>query len=136
MDVIVFWSRNPRPLFDALDELDARGYRTYFQYTVMDNPRTLDPMSPPLDAALTTFQALAARIGPERMIWRYDPIVLSDVTDAAFHLARYARSPEPCGGTPSGRLSASWTAIARSKAPAYVAEQGIDVTEDDPTLLA
>ena len=91
VDVIVFWTRNPRPLLSALDELDTRGYRYYFQYTLLDNPRALDPKSPPVEAAIATFQALAERVGPARVIWRYDPIVLSTATDADFHLARYAR---------------------------------------------
>ena len=91
VDVIVFWTRNPRPLLPALDELDDRGYRYYFQYTLLDNPRTLDPKSPPVDAAIATFQTLAERIGPARVIWRYDPSVLSSATGADFHLERYAR---------------------------------------------
>ena len=91
VDVIVFWTRNPRPLLPALDELDDRGYRYYFQYTLLDNPRTLDPKSPPVDAAIATFQTLAERIGPARVIWRYDPIVLSSATGADYHLERYAR---------------------------------------------
>ncbi|MBP8292928.1 MAG: DUF1848 domain-containing protein [Caldilineaceae bacterium] len=90
VDVIAFWTRNPRPLLPALDELDARGYRYYFQYTLLDNPRALDPKSPPVDAAIATFRALAERIGPARVIWRYDPIVLSSATGADFHLERYA----------------------------------------------
>ncbi len=47
VDAIVFWTRNPRPLFRYLDELDARGYRYYFQYTLLDNPRLLDEHNPP-----------------------------------------------------------------------------------------
>lgn len=90
VDAIVFWTRNPRPLLPALDELDARGYCYYFQFTILDNPRQLDPHTPPVAAAVATFRRLADRIGPERVIWRYDPIVLSSITDARFHQERYA----------------------------------------------
>ena len=90
VDAIVFWTRNPRPLLASLDELDALGYRYYFQYTILDNPRTIDPKTPPVGAAVETFQQLADRIGPARVIWRYDPIVLSSATDVAFHQDRYA----------------------------------------------
>lgn len=89
VDVIVFWTRNPRPLFTALDELDSQGYRYYLQFTVMDNPRIIDPKSPPVAIAIKTFKALAERVGSDRVIWRYDPIVLSAVTDPAFHLSCY-----------------------------------------------
>ncbi|MGB9800879.1 MAG: DUF1848 domain-containing protein [Thermanaerothrix sp.] len=91
MDVIVFWTRNPAPLIPYLDELDERGLRYYFQYTVLDNPRALDPKSPPLPAALNTFRRLAEKIGPQKVIWRYDPIVFTPHTDAAFHRDAFAR---------------------------------------------
>ncbi len=87
---IVFWTRNPRPLLARLDELDARGFRYYFQYTILDYPRALEPKTPPVDAAVRTFRALADRLGPARVIWRYDPIVLSLATDADFHRQRFA----------------------------------------------
>jgi hypothetical protein len=85
VDVIVFWTRHPHPLLPHLDELDRRGYRYYFQYTLMDNPRLIDPGTPPLDTAVKTFQALADRIGSQRVIWRYDPIVFSQLTGVSFH---------------------------------------------------
>jgi len=91
VDVIVFWTRNPRPLLPFLDELDERGYRYYFQYTLMDNPKSIDPHCPPLEEGIATFQALAARLGAPRVIWRYDPIVFSTLTPPDFHLERYAR---------------------------------------------
>ena len=61
---------------------------------MLDYPRALEAGTPPLDAALRTFCELAERVGPERVIWRYDPIVLSPATDVAFHLARYAAIAE------------------------------------------
>ena len=106
VDVIVFWTRNPRPLFPYLDELDQRGYRYYFLFTLLNNPRYLDPHSPRLKKGLRTFHELAGRIGPERVIWRYDPIVFGRtvkgapwrddpiishlITDVAFHKATYS----------------------------------------------
>lgn len=91
VDVIVFWTRHARPLFPYLQELDERGYRYYFQYTLMDNPRALDTRTPSLEVALDTFRELARRIGPQRVIWRYDPIVLSTITPPEFHAQAYAR---------------------------------------------
>ena len=80
VDTIVFWTRNPRPLFPFLDELDARGYRYNFQYTLLDYPRLIDEHTPPPPAALDTFRRLADRLGPQRLVWRYDPIVQSQIT--------------------------------------------------------
>lgn len=89
--VIVFWTRNPRPLMPYLDELTGREFRYYFQYTVMDNPDWLDPKSPPVAAAIKTFQELSKKIGREKVIWRYDPMVFTPHTHAGFHLQTFAR---------------------------------------------
>ena len=89
VEVIVFWTRNPRPLFPYLSELDNRGYRHYFLFTLMANPREIDPGLPPVDASIKTFQDLSERIGPDRVIWRYDPILLTSITDFDFHQKTY-----------------------------------------------
>jgi hypothetical protein len=98
VDVIVFWTRNPRPLFPYLEELDERGYRYYFQYTLLGYPPQIDSHNPPLQASLKTFRELAQRVGPERVIWRYDPIVLSEATPPAYHRAAYARLAQALTG--------------------------------------
>lgn len=90
VDVIVFWTRHARPLLAHLDELDARGYRYYFQYTVLDYPRSLERATPPAEVAVQTVRELAQRVGPQRVIWRYDPIVFGPGVDAEYHLAKYA----------------------------------------------
>lgn len=91
VDVIVFWTRFPRPLLPYLNELDGRGYRYYVQVTVLDYPHLLHPRVPPFDAVGRACRELAARIGPERVIWRYDPIMLSSLTDAAYHRRAFER---------------------------------------------
>jgi len=90
VEAIVFWTRNPRPLFPHLEELDQRGYRYYFQYTLMNNPRVMDPKTPAAKGALDTLRELSDRVGPARVVWRYDPIVFSSITDPEFHLKTYA----------------------------------------------
>lgn len=85
VDVIVFWTRYALPLLPFLDELDQLGFRYYFQYTLTDYPRALELKAPSLAAALGSFQALAKKIGKERVVWRYDPIYLSQATSIDFH---------------------------------------------------
>ena len=85
VDLFVFWTRNPKPLIPHLNELNTLDYSYYFLYTLMNNPRILDPKSPSPEISLDTFRKLSDHIGPEKMIWRYDPIVLSNFTDVEFH---------------------------------------------------
>ncbi len=89
VDVIVFWTRDPRPLLSSLGELDARGYRYYFQFTLTGYPAALEPRLPPRDELIGAFHALADYVGPQRVIWRYDPIVRSNLTDDAFHARNF-----------------------------------------------
>ncbi len=85
VDVIVFWTKNPEPLIKHLRELDDRGFRYYFQYTLTGYPQALEPQVPELKKGISTFKKLADRIGPEKVIWRYDPIVISNITDTNYH---------------------------------------------------
>ena len=91
VDVIVFWTRNPKPLMPRLSELDSLGYRYYFLYTLMNNPRYLDPNMPGEEARIDAFRELADMIGPDKVIWRYDPIVLANDTTQEFHLQAYEK---------------------------------------------
>jgi hypothetical protein len=136
VDVIVFWTRNPRPLFAHLAELDRRGYRYYFQYTVMDNPRTIDPKSPPFATAIKTFNQLASMVGANRVLWRYDPIVLSAATPAEFHITAHARIAEVlAGSTPRNVISIVDVYRKAQQRLAQLRRQGITIDELEPHAL-
>ncbi len=85
LDVIVFWTKNPEPLLKHLKELDDRGYRYYFQYTLNGYPRTIEPNLPGIEKEIQTFKRLAGLIGPDKVIWRYDPIIISNTTGMDYH---------------------------------------------------
>ncbi|MBE0431377.1 MAG: DUF1848 domain-containing protein [Dehalococcoidia bacterium] len=91
VDAIVFWSKNPAPMLPHLDELDGRGFRYYFQFSLNDYPAQLEPSIPCLVDRTKTFLSLSSCIGPPRVIWRYDPIIISNVTPGQYHSDRFAR---------------------------------------------
>lgn len=91
VDAIAFWSKYPAPLLPHVSELADRGFRFFFLFTVNDYPPALEPFVPPIERRLAVFGELAQRIGAERVIWRYDPIILSDRMDAARHVASFTR---------------------------------------------
>jgi hypothetical protein len=98
VDAIVFWTRNPRPLIPYLDELNSRGYRYYFQFTILAYPRELDPRCPAAATTVEMCRDLAERLGPKRVIWRYDPIVFTGMTPPAFHEENFQRLAESLSG--------------------------------------
>jgi hypothetical protein len=74
--VIVFWSKNPKPLIPYLDEIFEKGIECYFQYTINDYEKEgFEPNVPELDDRIKTFIGLSKKISKERVIWRYDPIM-------------------------------------------------------------
>jgi hypothetical protein len=89
VDVIVFWTRNSAALLPHLGELDDLGYRYYFLYTVMNNPRSIDPKSPAVGASVESIRALVKHVGNHRVIWRYDPMVFTTITGPTFHEKTY-----------------------------------------------
>ena len=95
----VFWTRHPAPLIPYLPELDKAGISYYFQYTVVGYPQTIDPRSPSLDNAIKTFLALSDAIGPERVVWRYDPIILNHEISADWHFNNFSRIADAIGSS-------------------------------------
>jgi hypothetical protein len=89
VDAIVFWTRNPTPLLPVLDELDDQGFPYIFLFTLTGYGPPLEPSSPPLRQAIDGFTRLAGRIGPARVVWRYDPIVLGPQLTVDDHIARF-----------------------------------------------
>lgn len=91
VEVIAFWTKNPGPLLNNLHELDERGFKYYFQYTINGYSAPLEPNLPKLDTTIETFNKLALRLGSERLIWRYDPILISNITGYDYHIEQFSR---------------------------------------------
>lgn len=83
IDCIVFWSKNPQPMLSRLDEL--KGYMYYFQFTINAYDKKFEVGVPKKEGIITTFKDLSEKIGSKRVIWRYDPILLTEQMDKAYH---------------------------------------------------
>jgi len=112
VDAIVFWSKDPSPLLPYLDEIDSRGFRYYFQFTLNDYPRILEPNLPTVEKRLATFRRLSQHIGSRRVVWRYDPIIISDITPPAYHLNRFSRLARALNGI-THRVMVSFVCLYR-----------------------
>lgn len=76
--VIVFWTKNPKPILPYLHELDEQGIHYYFQVTLNDyTAEGFEPNVPSVEERIRTFRELSEKIGHERMIWRFDPLILT-----------------------------------------------------------
>ena len=76
---IVFWSKNPQPLLNHLDYLGERNIGCYIQYTLNDYEKErLEPGVPSVQRRIDTFKQLVDKLGKGAVIWRFDPIILTD----------------------------------------------------------
>jgi hypothetical protein len=91
----VFWSKNPQPMIGRLHRLG--GYPYYFQYTLNAYGSEIEP-APPLDARLETLRRLSGLIGPKRVVWRYDPILLNETYTESWHADAFCRLAAALGG--------------------------------------
>lgn len=84
IDCIVFWSKNPKPMLARLDEL--KDYMYYFQFTINPYDKGLEMGVPRKEGIISTFKELSEKIGPKRVIWRYDPILLTENMGVVYHV--------------------------------------------------
>lgn len=70
----VFWTKNPKPLLKHLKNLP---FQYYFQYTLNDYPE-YELNVPSLEYRIKIFKALSEHIGKEKVIWRFDPIIVNN----------------------------------------------------------
>jgi DNA repair photolyase len=92
IDCIVFWSKNPQPMLKNLDKL--KKYKYYFQITITPYGKDLEPNVPEYQKNIKAFVELSKKIGKEKVIWRYDPIILTDKYDINFHKKKFAEMVE------------------------------------------
>lgn len=75
---IVFWTKNPKPILPYLHELDERGIHYYFQVTLNDYvSEGFEPNVPSVENRVETFKRLSEMIGKEKVIWRFDPLIIT-----------------------------------------------------------
>ena len=85
VDGIVFWTKNPTPMIDRIDEL--KNYNYYFQFTLNPYGKDVEPNVPSKsDIIIPVFQKLSRKIGKEKIVWRYDPILFNDKYTLKYHI--------------------------------------------------
>ena len=80
IECIVFWTKNAIPLMDYLDELERMGYMYMFQY------RAIEKNLPDKKEIIKNILELSDNIGKDRIVWRYDPILLNDNYTIDYHI--------------------------------------------------
>lgn len=88
VDCIVFWTKNPEPMLDKLEQLND--YKYYFQFTLTGYGKDMESGLPhKKDKMIPIFKWLSEMIGKEKVIWRYDPIVITEAYSEEYHLKAF-----------------------------------------------
>lgn len=86
---IVFWSKNPKPLLQYLPILEQHGIKCYIQYSLNDYEKEgLEKNVPSLSKRIETFKQLVDTLGKGHVVWRFDPLVLTDKINVDILLQR------------------------------------------------
>ena len=85
IECIIFWTKNAKPMFQYLDYLSKK-YMYYFQYTLNAYGNDLEKNVESLENRINTFKELSRKIGSDRVIWRYDPIVITTKYTINWHI--------------------------------------------------
>jgi DNA repair photolyase len=89
VDFIVFWTKNPDPMLSKLSLVDSFHIPYYFLFTITSYDKSLEKNLPSKSNVIDTFRKLSERIGKRRVVWRYDPILLTDRIDIQYHYEHF-----------------------------------------------
>ena len=93
VDCVVFCSKNYRPILPRIREITDR-FPAYCHYTITAYGRDVEPGVPDIEESMETLAELASIVGPKRVAWRYDPVLLTKTYTIERHKDTFARMAE------------------------------------------
>ena len=91
VDGFVFWTKNLGPFLPRLAIVKERGFPFIVHYTINAYPCVLEPSVPPARTAVEHVKDVARAYGSRVCVWRYDPIIFTNITNYDFHRANFAQ---------------------------------------------
>ena len=91
VDCMVFWTKDAKNMMDKLPALDRLGYKYYFQFTLTPYNKIIEKNLRDKSEIEDTFIELSRMIDKERVVWRYDPIILNNTLDILYHEEQFER---------------------------------------------
>lgn len=114
VDGFVIWTRNIRPLMKHLEAIRLTA-PAMVQFTVTNYPKAIETSVIPAHKALADMAELAKRLGPRAVVWRYDPVVVSDITPPDWHLINFKALAEGLEGVTDEVVMSFMHVYAKSK---------------------
>ena len=86
---IMWCSKNYAPILDRLHEITDK-FPSIFHYTITGYGKDIEPNVPNIVDTFITFKELSKRYSKEKVIWRYDPILITDTYDIDKHISTFS----------------------------------------------
>lgn len=96
VDCLCFCTKNPEPMLGRIQELDK--FRQLWYVTITPYGRDVEPFVPEYSTVIQSFQELSQKTGKKRVIWRYDPIFITEKYNLTFHLKAFREMAEKLKG--------------------------------------
>jgi hypothetical protein len=96
VELIVFWTKDPKPMLPHL--LELKKVPCYIQFTLTGYGRDVEPGLPNKQDLIHTFIDFSKVLGPDRMVWRYDPIFINNRYEEEYHLRAFGQIGEQLKG--------------------------------------
>lgn len=94
VDMIVFWTKDPKNFMEKLKIVDELGYAYYFQFTLNPYDNKIEQGLRSKKDIIDTFIELSKRLGKNKVIWRYDPILFYKAVDIKYHVNEFKKYVE------------------------------------------
>lgn len=99
VDGFVFWTKNVGPFLPVLSEVwDAR-QPFIVHYTITGYPTALEQAVTDAEWAVAHCRTLSRLYGPRSVVWRYDPILVTDLTPLDWHRDTFSRLADALSGS-------------------------------------
>jgi len=137
VECIVFWSKNPKPMIGKLQSngTPLKDYCFYFQFTLNPYETDVEARLPPKTEIIDTFKRLSDLIGPQKVIWRYDPILINSKYSVAYHIEKF----EELAGTLKGyteKVTFSFIDFYRKIAENIKLLEVVEISTEEKNIIA
>ncbi len=94
----VFWSKNYAPLLSHLERVEQVSKNLFFHFTITAN-RELEPDVPDPRGSIRDYRYLCKRYSSAQVLWRFDPLCITDKLTYEIHEERFRLCAEQLQGT-------------------------------------
>ncbi|HQM36614.1 MAG TPA: DUF1848 domain-containing protein [Candidatus Marinimicrobia bacterium] len=103
VSAIVFWSKNYQPFWPILKQIKPLYSGRFLFHLTINGFRSsakilLEPGAPDTEKALKTAHLLCDEYSPEKILWRFDPIIFSNLTPPEERLEAFSKLAEQLRG--------------------------------------